>query len=79
METSEGFGKPHGIAVYHGRVFVSDTQMRSVAVFDIPGQRFFRIGDDDLGKLLMPLGLDVDGKGNVYVVDGGAKLVQVMS
>ncbi len=75
--SGEGFGKPYGVAVYHGRVFVSDTQLRSVAVFDIPGQRFFRIGDEELGKLVTPLGLDVDGKGNLYVVDSGAKLVQV--
>ena len=76
-ETGEGFGKPYGVAAYHGRVFVSDTQLRSVAVFDIPGQRFFRIGDDELGKLVTPMGLDVDGKGDLYVVDSGAKLVQV--
>ena len=74
---AEGMGKPHGVAVYHGRVFVSDSQLRLVAVYDIPGQRFFKIGEDELGKLVTPLGLDVDGKGNLYVVDGSAKLVQV--
>ena len=73
----EGLAKPHGVAVYHGRVYVSDSAQRSVAVFDIPGQRFFRVGEDEPGKLTMPLGLDVDGKGNLYVVDNGAKLVQV--
>lgn len=77
---AEGLGKPYGVAVYHGRVYVSDTAQHSVAVFDIPGQRFFRIGDDDnAGKLRMPIGLDVDGKGNLYVVDNSAKLVQVYS
>lgn len=75
--SGEGFGKPYGVAVYHGRIYVSDTQLRSVAVFDIPGQRFFRIGEEGLGKLVTPLGLDVDGKGNLYVLDSGAKLVQV--
>lgn len=75
--SGEGFGKPYGVAVYQGRVFVSDSQRRSVAVFDIPGQRYFTIGDDELGKLVTPLGLDVDGKGNLYVVDAGAKQVQV--
>nr|MDP2191890.1 6-bladed beta-propeller [Rhodoferax sp.] len=74
----EGLGKPYGVAVYHGRVFVSDTAQGSVAVFDIPGQRFYRIGDGDgLGRLGTPFGLDVDGKGNLYVVDNAAKLVQV--
>lgn len=75
---AEGLGKPYGVAVFHGRVYVSDTAQRSVVVFDIPGQRFFRIGEDDgRGKLVMPIGLDVDGQGNLYVVDTGAKVVQV--
>ena len=76
--SAEGLSKPYGVAVFHGRVYVSDTAQQSVAVFDIPGQRFFRIGDEDgKGKLRTPFGLDVDGKGNLYVVDGSAKVVQV--
>ena len=76
--SSEGLSKPYGVAVFHGRVYVSDTARASVAVFDIPGQRFFRIGDDDeRGRLVTPIGLDVDGMGNLYVVDNSAKRVQV--
>lgn len=73
----EGMGKPYGIAVYHGRIYVSDTAARAVMAFDIPAQRFFKIGDDDVGKLSMPIGLDVDGKGNLYVVDASSKQVMV--
>lgn len=75
--SGEGLAKPYGVAVFHGRVYISDTAQRSVAVFDIPGQRFFWIGEDEIGKLVVPMGLDVDGKGNLYVVDNAAKLVQV--
>lgn len=75
--TGDALSKPYGVAVFHGRVYVSDTAQRSVAVFDIPGERFFRIGDDDLGKLVAPIGLDVDGMGNLYVVDNSARVVQV--
>ena len=76
--SAEGLGKPYGVAVFQGRVYVSDTAQRSVVVFDIPGQRFFRIGEEDgSGKLTMPIGLDVDGKGNLYVADNSAKLVKV--
>jgi len=75
--TGEGLGKPYGVAVYHGRVFVSDTALHAVAVFDIPEQRFFKIGDEDPGKLVMPIGLDVDAKGNLYVVDSATRQVQV--
>lgn len=73
----EGMGKPYGVAVHQGRVYVSDTALHTVAVFDIPAQRYFKVGDDEHGKLVTPLGLDVDGKGNLYVLDSAAKLVQV--
>ena len=72
----EGLGKPYGVAVYQGRLYVSDTVGHAVAAFDIPKQRYFRIGEED-GGLKRPMGLDVDGKGNLYVVDGAVKQVQV--
>jgi DNA-binding beta-propeller fold protein YncE len=77
MRSGEGMAKPYGVAVDRGRVFVSDTALHSVVVFDIPGQRFFKIGEEDVGKLEMPMGLDVDGKGNLFVLDSATKLVQV--
>lgn len=73
----DALAKPYGVAVYHGRVFVSDTVAREVAVFDIPGGRFFKIGADEPGRLGMPIGLDVDGNGDLYVVDATAKQVVV--
>ena len=76
--SADFLSKPYGVAVFHGRVYVSDTAQHSVAVFDIPAQRFFRIGeDDDRGKLQTPIGLDVDGQGNLYVVDIAEKVVKV--
>lgn len=70
-------GKPYGVAVFHGRVYVTDTLNRNVSVFDIPGQRFFKMGDGDVGTLVMPIGVDVDAQGNVYVVDNKTRFVQV--
>lgn len=75
--SGEGLSKPYGVAVYHGRVFVSDTSQHRVAAFDIPAQRFFKIGENDPGALTMPMGLDVDSKGNLYVVDASRKQIQV--
>ena len=76
----EGMAKPYGVAAYKGRIYVSDTAIRAIVVFDIPGQRFFKIGDDEndaRGKLLAPFGLEVDANGNLYVVDAGSKSVKV--
>lgn len=77
VSTGEAMAKPYGVAAYHGRIYITDTLQQSVQVFDIPGQRFYKIGEEDAGRLVMPLGIDVDGSGNIFVVDGSAKLVQV--
>jgi len=78
--SGEGFAKPYGVAVHHGRLFVGDTVRRVVMVFDLPEQKFFMIGDkeeDGVGKLYKPMGLDVDNKGNLYVLDATAKQVVI--
>ncbi len=72
----EGVGKPYGVAVKRGRIYVADSVGSAVKVFDIPNQRFFSIGLDE-SALLQPLGLDVDSAGKLYVVDATAKLVKV--
>ena len=79
----EGLTKPYSVAVNRGRVFVGDTVRRLVEVFDFPEQKYFKIGEDEddygHGKLAMPLGLDVDKQGNLYVFDGKLKQIMVYS
>lgn len=73
----EGMAKPYGVAARHGRVYVADSGGQSVKVFDIPNKKFSIIGADGPGMLYMPLGLELDGAENLYVVDGGTKTVKV--
>ncbi len=76
--SSEGLGKPYAVTVHRGRLFVSDSAERYVKVFDVPGARFFKIGEKDGdGMLLKPLGLDTDAAGTLYVADGTAKHILV--
>lgn len=75
--TGEGLDKPHGVSVRKGRLYVTDTVRRQVAMFDIPAQRFAWIGDDGPGALRQPLGVDIDAQGNVYVADAAARRVVV--
>lgn len=77
VRTGEGLDKPYGVAARNGRVYVGDTVARNVAVFDLNGKTFKRIGIEEPGALRMPFGLDFDANGNLYVLDGTLKRVHV--
>lgn len=69
--------KPYAIAVHKGRLFVSEPTTGIVKAFDAASNKYFTIGNEEPGRLAMPIGLDVDGAGNVYVADISAKAIMV--
>jgi DNA-binding beta-propeller fold protein YncE len=72
------FAKPYGVAVYQGRIYVTDTVQRVVMMFDAPGRDFKMIGQDGSGQLIKPIGIAVDrNNGTIYVADNTAKRVVV--
>ena len=74
----ESLVKPYGVAVYHGRVYVTDTVDRDVMVFDIADHRFFQFGNDSPGQIKTPHGIAVSGaRKEVYVCDSSAKHIMV--
>lgn len=75
--TGVGMGKPFGVTVHQGRVFVSDTLKRQVAAFDVSNGQFLEIGTERPGLLTKPMGLDVDSQGILYVCDASLKQVLV--
>ncbi|MGE5093790.1 MAG: 6-bladed beta-propeller [Betaproteobacteria bacterium] len=74
---SEVLGKPYAVAVHQGRVFVSDSAERFIKVFDFPRAKYYRIGEDDPGRIIKPLGIDVDRSGRLYVADATARDIKV--
>lgn len=73
----EGLAKPYAVAVHQGRIFLSDSVERFVKAFDVPLGRHLKIGAEDPGQLIKPLGIDVDRQGNLYVADSGARAILV--
>jgi DNA-binding beta-propeller fold protein YncE len=67
------------VAVHRGRVFVTDSAQRYVRVFDFPAGRFYKIGEDEPGRIVKPLGLDVDASGTLYVADVSARDIKVFT
>jgi DNA-binding beta-propeller fold protein YncE len=77
--SGEGLAKPYAVAVHRGRIFLSDSAERFIKVFDVAQGRYFKIGEEEPGRLSKPLGIDVDGAGNLYVADITLKAVLVYS
>jgi len=71
------FDKPYAIASRNGRIYVSDTAMRLIHVYDIARRRYFQMGVRREGTVVKPLGLDVDGEGRIYAADASAGRVIV--
>lgn len=77
LGNATGLGKPWGITVYQGRVYVSDTLKRSILMFDVPGKDFKTFGSEGPGSLRKPIGIASDLDGNIYVADNTAGTVVV--
>jgi DNA-binding beta-propeller fold protein YncE len=71
----EGLDKPYGVAARGGRIYIGDTAGRNVAMFDLNTRKHKRIGVEEPGALRMPLGVDLDAAGNLYVLDATLKKI----
>ncbi|MEJ8836769.1 6-bladed beta-propeller [Ramlibacter sp. AN1133] len=75
--TGEGLDKPYGVAARNGRIYIGDTAARNVIMFDLNAKKYKRIGTEDPGAIRMPLGIDLDADGNLYVLDATLKKIFV--
>ena len=70
---SAGMSKPYAITTdKEGKVYVSDTGLRTVWVFDEKSKKVSFVGQ---GALRTPTGLAVDAKGRLFVSDSSAQKV----
>ena len=78
QEAVQKMEKPYAVSAdSNGRVFVGETALGRVLVFDAANKKFEVWGQSGPGALKQPLGVTVDGQGRVYVSDGIQKRVVV--
>lgn len=77
LKADPAFSKPYGVAARNGKVYVTDTVSRSVAVFDVPRRKLFYMGLRTPGALVKPSGIALDAQMQVYVADVTARQVNV--
>ena len=61
--------KPYGVAARFGKIFAGDTVAAVVFVIDPKNKKVSFIGDKAMGKLRIPVGIDIDKSGKIYVAD----------
>lgn len=69
--------KPDDVVARNGRIYVSDTAMRKITVWDIPGRKVYYMGVKKPGELTKPAGMALDKNMNVYVCDVTERKVNV--
>jgi len=67
--------KPYGVTAYDDKMYVTDTGSAVVFVFDLKERKVTFMGDKDMGKLALPIGVAVTSDGIVFVSDAKQKRV----
>ncbi len=76
--TQRIFAKPFGVAAGDGLVVVTDSMRKMGFIFNLHRKKLYQFGNvGKKGLLTKPLGVAVDNKGQIYVVDGKARKVFV--
>jgi DNA-binding beta-propeller fold protein YncE len=78
-EFKEGLGRPSGVTVFSGRVYISDTEKHQVHIYNLEGELLRSIGarGTDPGMFNFPTHLAVDSHGRLYVTDALNARIQV--
>ncbi len=72
-----GITKPYGMAIFEGKIYISDIDQRRVVVLDSSDETYKLLTEDR--RIINPLGIFIDAEGNKYVADPKAKAVFVFN
>jgi DNA-binding beta-propeller fold protein YncE len=69
--TLKGLGKPYGLRIHDGKIYVCDTLFGTIVVIDLEKGKFYLFPAKGRGKLKKPIHVFIDAEGNKYVADIG--------
>ncbi|MCX6996594.1 MAG: 6-bladed beta-propeller [Kiritimatiellaeota bacterium] len=64
-------GKPYGVTVTRGRIYVSDTSPATVEILDLGKKKWRYFSPGGGGRFVLPTNLAIDRDGTLYVADAG--------
>ena len=70
-------GKPYGVKIHEGKIFVCDTQNGVVTILDLASMSLMHLGADSPGRLAKPINIAFDDDGNRYVADMAHKRLMI--
>lgn len=62
-------GKPYGVAIHDGAIFVCDIGNKVVQILDLKNHKFELLGTKRDGRLMQPVNIAIDDDGTRYVAD----------
>ena len=76
-DETKGLVKPFGVAVRHGRVYVTDTVQHCVIMFDVEGGHYKEFGADKPAELGKPTGIAISSLNELFVTDVSHRRIAV--
>ena len=78
-EEAEGqvVGKPYGVAVYEGAIYVVDSRGSGYVVFDVAAGEWRTVTGSGDGAMVKPINITIDEDGTRYVTDTERELIVV--
>jgi DNA-binding beta-propeller fold protein YncE len=78
-EDVKTIGKPYGVAISKGKIYICDTFKKGFDIIDLNKNSFTEFIPTGLGALKVPLNCFVDEQGNLYVADADRKQIVVFN
>jgi DNA-binding beta-propeller fold protein YncE len=75
-EAALSIGKPYGVEIKNGKIYVCDLANR-IVIIDLVNEKFNYFIPQGTGTLALPVNMYIDDEGHMYIVDIKAKVIKV--